>query len=186
MIAGAVGLRAKTGRAIAVVLSGSRQEARFVWRGEVSLVDPADAATGEPYHQVMELPWNEAMVAVQPLVAAIEKVARAAVRNLIAEMKRHGVTIRAAGIVGSTQRSLDRIGNYHIRAHAAEGILFRRVLEVAGASNRLECFGISEAELESAVSRPADATLKEFGRVAGAPWRSDERLAASVAWMALD
>lgn len=79
-----------------VVLSGSRQEQHFVWRGEVSLVD---AATGEPYHEVMELPWNEACV------------------------------------VGSAPRSLDRIGNQHIRAHAAEGILFRRVLEVASEHN---------------------------------------------------
>ena len=182
MIAGAVGLRAKTGRAIAVVLSGSRQDPRFVWRGEVSLVDPANPATGEPYHEVMELPWNEATVVVQPLVTAIEKVAQAVMRNLILEMKRHGVTIRAAGIVGSAPRSLDRIGNQHIRAHAAEGILFRRVLEVAGVHNHLKCFGVSEADL----SKPADAILKEFGRAAGAPWRTDERLAASVAWIALD
>jgi len=180
----AIGLRAKTGKAIAVVLTMDSDTPSFVWRGVLSLVDPRIQATAEPYHEVMELPWNEATVAVQPLAAAIEAVASAAIRDVIASTN---VPIRVAGIVGSPPRNLARIGNEHIRAHAAEGVLFRQVLEAGAKANHLSCVAFSEFELkenESSLPHLA-ATLQEFGRIAGAPWRADEKLAATAAWLAL-
>jgi len=171
----AIGFRARTGRAIAVVLTGD--EPTLLWRGEVTLADPA--AEG-PYHQVMELPWGEAQVAVRELVSAIEALAQRAVRDVIADMKSKGIVIRAAGVVGSPQRNLDRIGNPHIRAHAAEGVLFRRVLELAAERNRLSCAGFTERDLSDVA-----LTMKQLARAAGPPWRTDERLAAAAAWMAL-
>ena len=55
----AVGFRAKTGRAIAVALADGAQP-KFVSRQEISLVDPRMPETAQPYHEVMELPWDEA------------------------------------------------------------------------------------------------------------------------------
>lgn len=170
----AVGLRAKTGRAIAVVLAKDGNVPKFVWRGEVSLVDPS--MTIGPYHTVMDLPWNEATVAVQPLVAAIQEIATNVVRRLIDEHH-----IEAVGVVGSPSRDLARIGNPHIRAHAAEGVLFREVLEVAAKKNHLPCFAFSDREI-AAHAHPA---INEMKRVAGAPWRADERMAGWAAWAAL-
>jgi hypothetical protein len=181
-----LGLRAKTGRAIAVVLTGSRTAPLFVWRGEVSLIDPAVPATGQPYHEVMEMAWSESVVAVRPLVLAIEAVAGAVLRELIADMRARGMDVRAMGVVGSAPRNLEKIGNYHIRAHAAEGVLFRQVLETAAKLNGLPCSGYSEQELNEAASGlPVAAVMKNLGRSAGAPWRADERLAATAAWLAL-
>jgi hypothetical protein len=180
-----LGLRAKTGRAIAVVLTGSRTAPLFVWRGEVSLVDPAVPATGQPYHEVMEMPWSEAVVAVRPLVAAIEAVAVVALKALIADMRARGMDVRAIGVVGSAPRGLEKIGNYHIRAHAAEGVLFRQVLETAAKTNGLPCSGYSEEGLKEAASGlPVTAVMKKLGHSAGSPWRMDERLAATAAWLA--
>lgn len=182
MINAAAGFRAKTGRAIAVVLCARGSAPEFIWRDEISLVDPSMPATGEPYHEVMELPWREAVVAVQPLVAAIEAVAVDALNGVIGEMRARGVDIRGVGVVGSAPRKLESIGNYHIRAHAAEGVLFRRVLENAASARSLACVGFSESEIKEQASNTA---WKEIGRVAGAPWRTDERLAAAAAWSAL-
>jgi hypothetical protein len=184
----AIGFRAKTGRAIAVVLSGDAEAPQFVWRGEVSLVDPAIPATAQPYHEVMELPWNESKIAVQDLVVAIERAAEVSVGSLIEEMRESDADVRAIGIVGSTPRNLERIGNYHIRAHAAEGIVFRHVLEVAADKNHVHCIAFSEDELKANAFRSeaqVKATLKRLGRAAGSPWRADEQLAARVAWVAL-
>jgi hypothetical protein len=187
----AIGFRAKTGRAIGVVLSGDPASPEFSWRGEVSLVDPAVPDSGQPYHAVMELPWSEATVAVQPLVSAIEAVAETALRALVDDMRSRQLEIRGAGIVGSRQRSLEKIGNQHIRAHAAEGILFRRVLEVSSTTNHLASFAFSEEELGDVAScalRSAahvKSTMLRIGRIAGTPWRADERLAATAAWIAL-
>jgi hypothetical protein len=164
-----LGLRAKTGRAIAVVLS---RKGEFVARREISLVDPAIDDTAQPYHVVMEMPWADATVAVRELASAIERVATKAVRALAREFD-----VRAVGIVGAPERKLEKIGNQHIRAHAAEGVLFRHVLEVAAEVNKLRYRAFTEKSL------PADfaSQLKDLGRAAGSPWRADEKMAATAA-----
>ena len=168
-----LGFRAKTGRAIAVALD---DDGEFLLRREVSLVDPKLPATAEPYHAVMELPWAKAQVQVQPLVAAIENVATDVLTALIAELG----TITAVGVVGAPPKDLARIGNEHIRAHAAEGVLFRRVLEVAAERHGIPCRGISDKELGA-----SSAKIKAMAKKAGPPWRADERAAATAAWLAL-
>ena len=169
----AIGFRAKTGRAIVVAIG---DDLSFVLRREVSLADPALPDTAEPYHASMTLPWSESEVAVQPLITAIENVATDVVAALVAEVR----GVRAIGIVGAPAKNLARIGNEHIRAHAAEGVLFRRVLEVAAERNGIACRGFDEKELGA-----PDAKINALGKQAGPPWRADERAAATAAWLAL-
>lgn len=169
----AIGLRAKTGRAIAVVIAADGGAPSFVWRDELRLV-PAEARIG-PYHEVMELPWAEALVAVRPLEREIESIAVGALRDVVAAMRAQKIAIRAVGVVGSAPRDIARIGNPHIRAHAAEGILFRRVLELAAKRLKLRCSGFVEADVDPDIARP-------LAGAAGRPWRTDERLAAAAAW----
>lgn len=176
----AIGFRAKTGRAIAVVLSDAKQ---FIAREEISLVDPLVPATGQPYHEVMELPWPEAVVAATPYVRAIELVATRAVSRMIDVLRERGLRVASVAVVGSIERSLERIGNPHIRAHAAEGILFRRVLEVAAAAHRLQVRAFTEVEIKQ---QKLARQLGAFGKQAGPPWRADEKAAATAAWMMLD
>jgi len=157
----ALGFRARTGRAI-VVATGD--DLSFLLRREVSLVDPTLPDTAEPYHASMALPWSESEIAVQPLVAAIENVATRVLTELIAELG----DVRAVGVVGAPPKNLPGIGNEHIRAHAAEGVLFRRVLEVAAERNGVACRGFAETELGA-----PDAKIKALGKKAGPPWRAD-------------
>ena len=124
----AIGLKAKTGRAIAVVLSGPINAPQLIRRSELSLTDPKMPATFQPYHEVMELPWDESLKKVRPFVRAIERVAAKALAELVHELRTQGLTVVGIGVVGSVDRELSKIGNYHIRAHAAEGLLFRQVL----------------------------------------------------------
>src|SRR6266571_1823071 len=70
----AVGFRSKTGRAIAVVLGGTTRAPIAIRRTEVTLSDPAQDPTCQPYHLVMELPFAEWTTAVAPAAAAIEKI----------------------------------------------------------------------------------------------------------------
>jgi len=185
----AAGCRAKTGRAVCVVLTGTPAAPEFVWRGEVALVDPAWPEPLGPYHAVMDLPWHEAEVAVQPLVARIEAAARTAIESLLQQMAAIGGKVTTLGVVGSPDRSLAKLGNNHIRAHAAEGILFRRVLESAARHSRVPCQSFSEKQIsqDAALRLGGDskvaAHLKILGRQAGPPWRADERAAAKAAWL---
>lgn len=187
----AIGFRAKTGRAIGVVLTGFPNSLRVEKRMEVTLTSPAVPSTLQPYHEVMELPWTQARVAVRKSESAIEAVACRAIKELLRQAGSAGLSLKCIGIVGSADRDLQAIHNPHIRAHAAEGILFRRVLEVAASENGLRSVAFAEKGLEAiaaaklGLSVPALKTcLAELGQAVGPPWRADERAAATAGWLA--
>ena len=176
----AIGVKTKTGRAIAVALS---EQLEFIGREELIL---CDESTKQPYHDVMELPWNESIVAVKPAIATIERIAAEALRRLIASIESRGLRVECVAVVGPADRKLERIGNPHIRAHAAEGVLFRAVVEKAAKVNRRQTrsFVDPAAELKRS-AREVKSALEKLGKIAGAPWRAEEKSAAIAAWAAL-
>jgi hypothetical protein len=188
----AIGLRAKTGRAIAVVVGGSPESPVVLRKSELKLIDPKVPHTAQPYHAVMELRWEESQKAVRQSAHAIERVARTALAGLVKELQANGSMVRGVGVIGSKDRDLARIGNYHIRAHAAEGILFRRVLELAAEREGLPTRTFADSELEKIASSELNVspaaikqTLKNLGRPLDPPWRTDEKFSALAAWLML-
>ena len=187
-----IGLKAKTGRAIAVVLRGPADSPQVIKRGEIVLTDPNIPATFQPYHEVMELPWNESEAKAKPFIRAIEKVAVEALLKLVHEVESEGLKVIGVGIAGSADRDLSKIGNYHIRAHAAEGLLFRQVLEFAAKAYKLPHRTFIERNLQTQAATELKFTaakltskLKLMGSTIGPPWRTDHRIAAIAAWLAL-
>ena len=181
-----IGVKTKTGRAIAVALSEPASSPQFVCREELALSDQAVPPTMQPYHEVMELPWSESMIAVQPTINAIERIAAASLRKLIAEIETRGFRVACIAVVGPADRKLERIGNPHIRAHAAEGVLFRAVAEKAAEANDRETRSFVDPAAE--LKRPArevKSVLARLGKTAGSPWRAEEKSAAMAAWAAL-
>jgi hypothetical protein len=186
----AIGLKAKTGRAIAVVLRGPGEAPQLIKRSELVLTDPGIPQTFQPYHAVMELPWLESQKKVKPFIRAIEKVAAKALADLVLEIESEGLKIAGIGIVGGADRDLAKIGSFHIRAHAAEGLLFRQVLEFAAQTNNLpyRTF-VEKALLAQAVSelglslQKLNNSLISLGQLLGPPWRTDQRFAAAAAWL---
>jgi hypothetical protein len=187
-----IGLRAKTGRAIAVVLGGLLDSPQVLKRVELKLSDPAFPETSQPYHEVLDLPWEKAQEAVRKIASRIEKLASKEIARLVRSAQAEGAIVCGVGIVGAGDRNLEKFGSTHIRAHAAEGVLFREVLEVGAAANALPNRRFDERSLdetaESELNLPIakiKAQLAEMGRSAGSPWRADEKAAATAAWLAL-
>jgi hypothetical protein len=187
-----IGLRAKTGRAIAVVLTGPVTAPRVIKRLEFSVVDPAAPETYQPYHEVLDLPWEQAQKGAQKMARKIERVAAKALRSLVRDLESEGFNVRGVGIVGAGERNLEKIGSTHIRAHAAEGVLFRQVLEVAAEANELPNRRFDERSIDQTVESELKlpiakikAQLAEMGRGAGSPWRADEKAATTAAWLVL-
>jgi len=187
-----IGLRAKTGRAIAVVLGGSIEAPIVLLKTEIKLVDPKVPGTAQPYHEVMDLSWEESQREVRKYAAAIERTAQKALAKLIEEQRTKRLKIAGVGIVGAPDRDLARIGNPHIRAHAAEGVLFRRVLDLAAQSNGLKWQMFSDRNFDEAMAEKLGAkhsrvkqSLSELGRSISPPWRADEKQAAMAAWLVL-
>ena len=182
----ALGFRVKSGYAIAVVLSGPARAPTATARHVVELSDPDVAETRQPYHSgVGEA--EEDTRAIARRVKIIERAAARSVTMLLADAP----AARAAIVVGSVIDPAT-VGNLHIRAHANEGRLFRIVLEEALAARGVRCSVIVEKELAAAAQArlgQTDAQIKSmmsaFGRTLGSPWRSDEKAAATAAWMAL-
>jgi hypothetical protein len=187
-----IGLRAKTGRAIAVVLGGSRTAPLVVLKTEIKLTDPKIPETFQPYHEVMDLPWEQSQRAVRTFTRPIEVVARKALAKMVKELQGKGLNVKGVCVVGSTDRDLTRIGNYHIRAHAAEGILFRRVLELAAKAHGLRTRTFPDRELEKTAASElglSPAAIKQalgnLGKSLDPPWRADEKRTALAAWLML-
>jgi hypothetical protein len=187
-----IGFRSKTARAIAIAVGGSKSAPRYLARWEIALHDPLVSGTAQPHHQVMELAWSDALSAVRQLEMQIAAVATERLAGLLEDLRSRGQDVRSIAVVGSPDRDLEKIGNRHMRAHAGEGILFRRVLETAATEHRIKWASFSDREFEMfAVSRlgrtPQDIqkTLAMIGQAAGRPWRADERAAATAAWLTL-
>jgi hypothetical protein len=187
-----LGLRAKTARAIAVVVSGTGESPQAITRTEITLSAPETPGLFQPFHRVMNLPWDEAIQAVRSSERAIEAAATRSLKSFLLEMRARGQEITRVAIVGAPERKLESIGSPHIRAHAAEGVLFRHVWQVAAEAAGVSSQAYSEKAFEAfAATRlglPLDALrlrLAEFGNALGRPWRADEKAAATAAWIAL-
>jgi len=197
----AIGFRVKSGHAIAVILQGSVESPLPVARQVVELCDPAVAETRQPYHSGLGQAEADPKT-IARRVKIIERAASASVSGLAAklgvdrlEQGRTGssrrVECRAALVTGSVIDP-ESVGNPHIRAHAYEGRLFRTVLEQALVAHGIRASVIVEKQLAEMARRRlarSDRAIKqrlsELGTAFGSPWRSDEKAAATAAWMAL-
>jgi hypothetical protein len=183
----AIGFFVKSGVAIAVVVDGPSGSPTAVARRMVPLCDPEAKDTKQPYHSERgEAEEDQKKIAKR--VALIEKATAQSIKLLLAEVP--GAS-RASLVVGSVIDP-DKVGNQHIRAHANEGRLFRTVLERALAARGVACsVGVDKHLPEAARKRlrRTDAeirkTLAGFGATLGGPWRTEEKAAATAAWMAL-
>jgi hypothetical protein len=187
-----IGLRTKTARAIVVVVAGTGKSPRAITRAEITLSTPATPELYQPYHQFMNLPWDAAVVAVRDAEQAIETAATRSLKALLGDLKSQDLEIASLAIVGAPERNLKAIGSPHIRAHAAEGVLFRHVWQVAAETVglRSEAFSEKGFELFAAARLCLDvaalrARLAEFSQTVGRPWRADEKAASAAAWIAL-
>ena len=157
-------------------------------RWYLDLVDPNVPETGQPHHKVMELPWPKALLAVREYEKRIEDIATERLRRLLEELRSRSFQVRTIAVVGSADRDLQRIGNPHIRAHAAEGILFRHAIEVAAGRCGVAARQFSDPDFDQTAAeelrRDVDyvmSVVTAIGRSAGRPWRADERAAATAA-----
>jgi hypothetical protein len=185
----ALGFRVKSGYAIAVALRGPASAPAAVARQVVELSDPEDAETRQPYHHGFYTHEEDA----RTIARRVRIVERSATRSIAALLKDARLAdCRGAGLVVGSVLDPAKVGNPHIRAHASEGRLFRTVLESALRSHGIACEVIVEKQLAArAVSGLArrDVEIRKalagFGHSLGAPWRADEKHAATAAWLAL-
>jgi hypothetical protein len=180
----ALGFRIKSGWATTVLLAGPAKSPRIVECRVTRLADPDDPEAGQPYHAGLDTHESRAAKAVSRLVKRVERFAHRSVARLLADYRAAGYRVRAAGIVVGSVIDPARIPNDHIRAHAEEGRLFRRVVEEGLRKGRVPVRVMVEKELYITASRfrPRVAAL---GETVEGPWRAEEKAAALAAWIVL-
>ena len=186
-----VGLRVKSGFAIAVLVAGPVRSPQVLDRRVIDLSDPAVPESRQPHHAEFAM-LEEDQVKLARRLKIVERVTNTSVTKLLEDYRSMGCRPRGAALAVGSVIDPASITNPHIRAHALEGRLFRTVLEEALTSGGLRCFVLVERDAyakASSVLGRAEAELKRavtsLGHSLTGSWRAEEKLAALAAWMAL-
>ena len=176
----AIGVTARTGAAVAVVLSGTAAAPRFVARQEIELVPPGLDA--QPYHAAAGMDLAAAGALIAQVESAAEQAAVAGLRTLAAvvepdPVRALGVVVKAVSVPGDVAGIL----RSHAWMHAAEGVLYREAVLAAAA----QCGWVARA-VDQAALPDAEQIIGALGQAAGRPWRRLEKDAARAALAVLD
>jgi hypothetical protein len=188
----ALGLKARTGRAVLVAVARDGRNARFIERAQIQLLPEGAFA---PYHAAAELPPEKAGQSVERDVACAHALAAKGIGKAAASLRKAGYEIVGCGVLvgpGMPEWTTEQIIAVHVRMHQAEGELFRDVL-VAGAracglepTTLREKSALDDAAAAIGISRESlDARIADLGRAAGPPWGKDQTEAAAAALTAL-
>ncbi len=188
----AVALALHAGRAVTVILRGTRRTPEMVLRHEIDLADPWITESRHPYHQALGPRSPEGERARRRGCQAARNSAQRAVRNLVSDMKSHGFEPHAGAIVVPSIADPVHINaGAHAKAHAEEAKLYRQVVEDTLTTRGISVTIFLDAKLRGdAVKRlpkqaSIDAMLKTFSRAVGTPWRAPEKHASLAAWLVL-
>jgi hypothetical protein len=187
----ALGLRVKSGRAIAVLVTGSTDSPLVLDRRGIELCDSAIPESRQPYHAGMgKLQTDEALI--KRLRGFVTRAAERSVAEMMKAYQAAGYSLRAVGLVVGSEIDPATISNPHIRAHALEGRLFRTSLEEALESYGLQRSVVVErdayakaAKVLSLSEQGLKLAVARLGKGLGRPWQSDEKKACLAAWLNL-
>lgn len=187
----ALGLKARTGRALLVAVGGEA-ELHILERSRLSLLPEGDWA---PYHAAEGLAPQAARERVTSSIASAQRLAAEGIRGAAERLISAGHTLCGCGLLvgpGMPAWSIEDILAVHVRMHQAEGELFRDVLVRAARAQGLTVVTLREkSALDDAATRlglscpQLEARLAALGKTVGPPWGKDQKEAAAAAMVAL-
>jgi hypothetical protein len=187
----AIGFRVKTGWAAAVLLTGPPAHPTVLDRRRVPLSDPAVPQSRQPYHAGFGTARTDER-ALARLVGLVRRYARLSLDELFDEYRAAGHPLRGVGLVVGSQVDPETIASPHMRAHAAEGRLYRTLVEDAARRRRLPVLLLIEREQYATAERRLGRAVSDLRRAlerlrpeAPGPWRAEEKAAALAAWLTL-
>ena len=174
-----IGLRVKTGKAMAIAIGGGQGGPQAILREEVALADRSIMDTVHPYHLEIEGRPD----AVAGAVRAAKRIGAASLKGFFEAIRRQE-RIDFVTVVVNTHTAPERITSPHMRAHSKEGWLFREICEHAAETGGIEPLTLSIEEI-SLDDRTTQRALSSLGDAFGRPWTADWKLAAAAAWTRL-
>jgi len=191
----AIGFRAHSGWAAAVALGGPATSPQILDRRRLATADPGIPGSKQPFHAAEGLPFGKAKALIDRCAGSSRELARRGLVGMIVDLSKRGHAVVRCSILlasGGPLPDLERILASHARIHAAEGELFRSVLFRAAEECELPAAGIAERGIAARATGTLRiarenwlSALADMGKAVGPPWRQDEKLAATAAWIAL-
>jgi hypothetical protein len=191
----AIGVRMHSGWGALVGVAGRPDTLEVIDRRRIVVIDASGPRANQPYHHAAELPLPEAEKYLSNCAEVSRRLAVAAMREVVEQLKTRGYRVTGAGILlagGRALPSLAEILTAHPLIHTAEGQFFRSVARQACEQLQIPVVGLRERELDErskSVFGPAARRVQKrilaLGESLGPPWTQDQKTAALAAALAL-
>ena len=191
----AIGIRAHSGWAAVVVVSGSSGAIEVVDRRRIAINEPNVAGAIQPYHFAQEMKLVKAEAYLTKCAAASEALAVAGLDEMIRELRRREFVAENCALLLASGRalpSLPQILASHPLIHTAEGEFFRQAFWKACERLDIQVTGIRERDLDEQAeaafgsrAAPLRAEIAALGKSVGPPWTTDQKTASLAALLVL-
>ena len=191
----AIGVRMHSGWGALVAVSNGDGTAEVLERRRITVTIPGTPGANQPYHFAEKLQFAEAEKFLGICFAASRRLALAAVREVVEELRGRQYRVIGSALLLASGRPLPPLAKIlasHALIHAAEGEFFREVFSKACADLELSVTGVRERDLDERVKTAlgkAAARLRQqisaMGRSIGPPWTTDQKTAALAALVVL-
>jgi hypothetical protein len=191
----AIGVRMHSGWGALVAVSNNAGTVELLERRRVEVVTPGTPGAKQPYHFAERLELPEAEKFLENCFAASQRLALAAVRDVVAALQGRQYRVVGSAVVLASGRALPPLGKIlasHPLIHTAEGEFFRAVFSKACEGLDLSVRGFRERDIEECVratfGKAATRLLGQIstlGRSLGPPWTTDQKTATLTALLVL-
>jgi len=191
----AIGVRMHSGWGALVAVANSGGAMEVLERRRVAVTTPGTPGVSQPYHFAKKLELAEAEKFLGNSFAASKRLALAAVRDVVGELRDRQYRVVGSAVLLASGRALPPLAKIlasHALIHAAEGEFFREVFSKACEGLDLSVSGIRERDLEECVQTTFGKAatrmrrqISTLGRSLGPPWTADQKTAALAALIVL-
>jgi hypothetical protein len=191
----ALGIRAHSGWAAAVVVSIENGIEQILKRQRLDIIEARSLGTAQPYHFAKTLGIADAEEHLKTCAETSARLAMKGIQEIKDGLTARGYQLNAAAILLSSGRPLPALPQIllsHPLIHTAEGEFFRQAFRTACEELKIPVTGIRERELDNiadaALGKAAGVIrkrLEDLGRALGPPWTADQKTGAFAALIAL-
>jgi hypothetical protein len=191
----AIGIRAHSGWGALVAVANNGGMVEVLERRRVAVTTPGTPGANQPYHFAKKLELAEAEKFLGNSFAASKRLALAAVRDVVDELRGRQYRVVGSAVLLASGRALPPLAKIlasHAVIHAAEGEFFREVFSKACADLDLSVTGVRERDLDERVQTAFGKAatrmrrqISTLGRSLGPPWTADQKTAALGALVVL-
>ncbi len=191
----ALGFHMHSGWGVLVAISGDADSLECIARKRIVITDPSIPGATQPYHYAVSFPLADAERHIANCAAVSERLALAAVEEVVRELGAREYRIVGAAVLLASGRPLPplaKILTAHPLIHTAEGGFFRGTVSKACERLKIPVTAIRERELDEQANEAFGNTASQvqrristLGISIGPPWTKDHKTAALAAAITL-